>query len=171
MSTQDIKCSFVRMVNPRSTTMFGFLRQVFAVGIAPYSTALVAVCVSYIQHGFVSLLTGRVPDIFRLDEAAPISHPDLFADIVNLPDLLGPDQCHIDKVRTIKYEYFQHAPSVSSEVETCLLFLWAGGDYTTGLVDPKSLLRCLEAKAGQVVGVPVGSLSMWKLRYYWPSAW
>jgi hypothetical protein len=144
-----------------------------------YLTALVATCqVTVRQKGIVAFLRGQAPDLRRLDEVPGVSHTDLYR--AYLPEVRAKatraavaGQITLQDLVSIK-EWIAKSEGVpvivSSQIETALLFVRAGGDLQTGLVDLESVLTLLDGRQPTGFGkVTIGRLKRARHMARWSS--
>ena len=156
-----IKCPFLRMAPFDTSNLLRFARDCQKNGLS-LSVALAASArVVVRQKGRVAFLRGEAPDLYRLDEVEGISHKDLY--LPYLPEvktkvqaLSRNGQISIQDLADIKeWIAAQEGVSVirSSRIETIILFIRAGGELDSGLIDADDALRMIEGYEPKKSGV------------------
>mmetsp|Transcript_23194 Transcript_23194/g.38393 ORF Transcript_23194/g.38393 Transcript_23194/m.38393 type:complete len:191 (-) Transcript_23194:1357-1929(-) len=159
----DIKCPFIRMVQPNTQNLWTFSGDLSANGTGWLMSFLFSFYISVAQLGWWKALTGHAPDIYRLDQVAGVSHSDLFTKYLNgttdrviaardsdgmitLQDLVRIKKWIVEQEGIEKMEQ-------SSKMETGLVFLGAGGDLETQQVPANDVLDLLNATrpSGEIV--------------------
>lgn len=147
-----IKCPFLRMAPPDTSNLLRFARDCQKNGLGLSEALLVGGRIVVAQKGRLALLRGEAPDLYRLDEVEGISHKDLY--LPYLPEVKSKvqalsrnGQISLQDLADIKeWIAAQEGVSViqSSKIETIILFIRAGGELDSGLIDADDALRMIE---------------------------
>lgn len=156
-----IKCAFLRMAPPDTSNLWRFARDCQKNGLGLLEGLLVGAQVVAGQKGLLALLRGQAPDLYHLDEVKGVSHKDLY--LPYLPEvktkvnaLSRNGQISLQDLADIKESIAtQEKVSVSpaSKMETIILFIRAGGDLDSGLIDADDALRIIEGYEPKKNGV------------------
>ena len=158
-----IKCPYLRMIQPDTSNMWRFTRDCQKNGMSLFTAFAITAGTVLLQKGKgpLALLRGEAPDLYRLDEVKVISHQDLYLPYlpevkekvealsrngkISIQDLADIKQCIAAK---------EGVPVISgSGMQVVLLFIRAGGDLDTGLIDADDALRMIEGYEPKKSGV------------------
>jgi len=151
-----ILCPFIDVYRPDTSSLSAFVSDCVANGVDRGFAFTLAFIATKAQSGFLAALRGTAPDVFRLDEAPPVSHLDLYSayptevrnQIASATD--GGGSVSLNSLVEIKKWVAERTlgagegPGIVSRSETSLLFLKAGGDLSTGMVSADNVLRLLD---------------------------
>lgn len=156
-----IKCPFLRMAPPDTSNLWRFARDCEKNGLGFLEALAAGGRVVQAQKGLLALLRGQAPDLYRLDEVKGISHKDLYLPYLpqvktKVQALSRNGQISIQDLADIK-EWIAAQEGVSvtrpSKIEAIILFIRAGGELDTGLIDADDALRMIEGYEPKKSGV------------------
>lgn len=160
----EIKCPFLAISKPSMESRAAFVDDVEKFGMDRTMATFVAMQVGFQQNGLWSVLTGKAPDIYHLDEVHGVTHCDLFGKY--LPELEAQAKTMEidgqitlqDLVKMKKWVAQQEQVEISepSKIETSLLFVKAGGNLETQKVyteDVFMLLKGIKPKRDAPINV------------------
>ena len=158
-----ITCPYLRMIQPDTSNIWRFTRDCQKNGMSLFMALSVSAGTVVLQKGKgkLALLRGEAPDVYRLDELEVISHQDRY--LAYLPQVkekvaaLSRDgKISIQDLADIK-EWIAAQEGVpvigGSKGQVGLLFVRAGGDLHTGLIDAEDALRMIEGYEPKNSGV------------------
>ena len=156
-----IKCPFLKMARPDTSNMWRFARDCQKNGLGLLEALLVTGKMVVSQKGWRALLRGEAPDLYSLDKIKGISHEDLYLSYLpqvkaKVQPLRRNDQISIQDLADIKqWIAAQEGVTVNlaSKVETIILFIRAGGELDSGLIDADDALRMIEGYEPKKSGV------------------
>lgn len=152
-----IRCAFLRMVRPNTSSMELFVRDLALHGLDPTMALQVGSMVLSQQAPELfpspkaAAASGQAPDIYKLDQAGAISHADryfpYFSQVRDRVNSLVSPTGRISYRDTVDLKLFVAEQSSTcpisdaSKLETRILFIRAGGDLDSGTVDADDWLR------------------------------
>jgi len=152
-----IRCAYLRMVRPNTSSMELFVRDLALHGLDPTMALQVGSMVLSQQAPELfpspraAAASGRAPDIYKLDRAGTISHADryfpYFSQVRDRVNRLVSPTGRISYRDTIDLKIFVAEQSSTcpisdaSKLETRILFIRAGGDLESGTVNADDWLR------------------------------
>ena len=158
-----IKCPYLRLIQPDTSNTWRFTRDCQKNGMSLFTALGITAGTVILQKGKgpLALLRGQAPDLYRLDEVKLISHKDLYLPYlpqvkekvqalsrngkISIQDLADIKQCIAAK---------EGVPVIrGSKIQVVLLFIRAGGDLDTGLIDADDALRMIEGYEPKKSGV------------------
>ena len=77
--TNKIKCPFLAMVRPDTSSFGRFVRSCQQYGMEYWIAVGVTCQITVQQKGLMALLRGEILDVYRLDEVPGVSHVDLYS--------------------------------------------------------------------------------------------
>ena len=157
----EIKCPFLRMFVPNARNTWQFARDCQKNGMGLFAAFAVTAGTVVLQKGVWPLLRGDVPDLYKLDEVKSISHQDLYLPELKFVEekvkaLSNNGQISIQDLADIKESIAakKGVPVITgSKGQAVLLFIRAGGDLDSGLIDADDVLRMIEGYEPKKSGV------------------
>ncbi len=150
----EIKCPFLAFAKPSIENRSAFVNDVEKFGMDRTMAQFVALQVGWQQKGLWSILRGEAPDIYSLESVHGVSHCDLYSSY--LPELeqearsleVNGQITLQDLVQMKKWVAQQLQVEVveSSQIETALLFVKAGGDLETQKVYTEDVFTLLKGQ-------------------------
>jgi hypothetical protein len=171
-----IKCAFLRMAPPDTSNMWRFARDCQKNGLGLLEGLAVGGLVVVGQKGKLALLRGEAPDLYSLDKVKGVSHEDLYLPYLpqvkaKVQALSHNGQLSLQDLAEIKeWIAAQEGVSVSSasKLETVILFIRAGGELDSGLIDADDALRMIEGYEPKKSGlVTFGSIKQARKLIAW----
>ena len=171
-----ITCPFLRMAQPDTSNLWRFVRDCEKNGFSFFMSLAVSARVVQLQKGGLALLRAEAPDLYKLDQVESVSHKDRY--LPYLPEVKAKMQAlsrngkiSIQDLVDIK-EWIAAQEGVPiiqmSKAQPIILFVRAGGDLDSGLIDMDDALRMIEGyepKKGNVVTLDLlkqaGNLVTW----------
>lgn len=158
-----IKCPFLRMAQTDTSNIWRFIRDCQKNGMSWFTALSISATTVVLQKGKgkLALLRGEAPDLYRLDEVKGISHQDLYLPYLpqvkeKVEALSRNGKISIQDLADIK-EWIAAQEGVpvirGSKGQVGLLFVIAGGDLETGLIDADDALRMIEGYEPKKSGV------------------
>ena len=158
-----IKCPYLKMIQPDTGNTWRFTRDCQKNGMSLFTALSISAGTVILQKGkgWGALLRGQAPDLYRLDEIEGISHKDLYLPYLpqikeKVQALSRNGQISIQDLADIKQSIAaQKGVSLigGSKIQTVLLFIRAGGDLDSGLIDADDALRMIEGYEPKKSGV------------------
>lgn len=156
-----IRCAFLRMAPPDTSNMWRFARDCQKNGMGLLETLFVGGRVVVGQKGWQALLRGEAPDLYSLDQVKGISHKDLYLPYLpqvkeKVEALSRNGQISLQDLADIKeWTAAQEGVSINraSKIEAIILFIRAGGELDSGLIDADDALRMIEGYEPKKSGV------------------
>ena len=175
----EIKCPFLRMFMPKARNTWQFTRDCQKNGMGFFAAFGITAGTVLFQKGVLALLRGDVPDLYKLDKVKFISHQDLY-----LPDfefveervkaLSRNGQVSLQDLADIKMSIADKigVPVIQgSKIQTVLLFLRAGGDLDSRLIDADDALRMIKGYEPKKSGVvTVWGMARGKMLINWSAS-
>jgi hypothetical protein len=182
------------MAQPNTTSMATFVEDVVKHGGEEGTALTIAGMVVMGQHPglypnvSVAVASGVSPDIYKLDNAPPISHNDRYlAHFNEVREEVAKRTCNglrpnvsyqdtVDLKKMVAVLSGTRQISQASQLETQILFIRAGGDLDTGSILARDWLGLLQGLAPTGTGLEVGPgeygfvgpLSIWKVQQLEP---
>jgi hypothetical protein len=156
-----IKCPFLRMISPDTSNIWRFVGDCHKNGVALLEAFAATGLVVVRQKGWLAFLRGEAPDLYRLDQVRGVSHEDLYLPYLpqvkaKVQALSRNGQISMQDLADIKeWIAAQEGVSVSSasKLETVILFIRAGGELDSGLIEADDALRMIEGYEPKKNGV------------------
>ncbi len=175
-NTTKIKCPFLAITQPSMKSRSDFIDDIENAGMEPAMAVFVATQITWQQKGLGAVLGGVAPDIYQLTDVHGISHCDLFGRY--LPELKVMARklekeglLTIQDLVTMKqWVAAQEGIAVieSSQIETSLAFLGAGGSLETGLVETNNFFAFMKGeRLSAENGITIEALDQAQAMTHW----
>ena len=160
---KKIQCPYLKLIKPATTGFLRFTRDCKVNGMSWFTAIAISAATVILEKGKgpLSFLCLQAPNLYRLDEVRGISHKDLYWPHMKevkqqVKELSRDGKVSIQDLADIKKGIAKKLGVKiigGSKIQVVLLFIKAGGDFKTRLIDADDAIRMLEGYEPKKSGV------------------